>query len=51
MWRCVLDGGMPLSEVNQWDIEDVFKFNALLTMRDNHRVAFDEFTRPKEQTK
>jgi hypothetical protein len=46
MWpilRLVVDMGQPLSEVEQWDLEDIRNFNAILDMRRDCEGAADAY--------
>ena len=49
MWRVVVDGGMPLTEVNKWSLDDVAKFNAILDMRNDYQTALNAYTRERTE--
>ena len=43
MLRLVVDMGMPLSEVEKWDLDDIRYFNSILDMRQDYEAAADAF--------
>lgn len=40
IWRLVLDGGIALSEIQRWDLEDVFTALAYLEMKHDHEAVY-----------
>ena len=38
MWRIVCEG-LPLTEVNRWDLEDLDKVGAVLDMKQDYQAA------------
>jgi len=45
----VLDGKFALSEVNKWDLEDVYKALAVMEMRQDYKLAYDGFILKKDK--
>lgn len=41
-WRVVMEKGLPPSEVDTWDLEDLDKANAYLDMGEDYKTAFHE---------
>jgi hypothetical protein len=35
--------GLPLSEVNKWDLEDVHKYHIFMNMKNDYSDAFDGY--------
>ena len=41
--RLVVDMGVPLSEVEKWDLDDIRQFNSVLDMRQAYESAVDAY--------
>lgn len=42
-WRIVIDGKRDISEVRQMDLEEIDKYNSILTMRSDYDTAFHNY--------
>jgi len=42
-WRIVLECGLPLSEVDKWDLSEIQKANSLLEMKSDYEAAGSAF--------
>ena len=38
-----MEGGIPKSEVEKWDLQDIDDFTALLQMKADYKMAYDAY--------
>ena len=43
VWLVVIDGGIPLSEVMKWDLEDIDAFLGILEMESDMKAAVNAY--------
>lgn len=48
VWR-VVQSGIPLSEVERWDLEDLEKYNAVLDFDAAQRTAAEAYMRDRQR--